>query len=40
MSESELTQEEPETVQESKDPSVIITANGTLHTTEEATIYV
>ena len=36
-SESDLTPEEQETIQKSKDPSVIMTANGT---TEEATVNV
>ena len=37
MSDSDLTPKEQETIQHSKDPSVILTANGTTHTTEEAT---
>ena len=40
MSKSDLTPEEQETVQQSKDPSVIMTANGTTHTTEKATVCV
>ena len=40
MSQSDLTAEEQETIQKSKDPSVIMTAKGTAHTTEEATVYV
>ena len=40
MSESDLTPEEQETTQKSKGPSVIMTAHGTAHTTEEATVYV
>ena len=39
-SESELTPEEQETIQKSKDPPVVLTANGTTHMTEEATVYV
>ena len=37
MSKSGLTPEEQETIRKSKDPSVTMTANGTSHTTEEAT---
>ena len=37
---SDLTPEEPETIQTLKDPSVIVTADGTTHTTVEATVYV
>ena len=40
MRKSDLTPEEQETTQTSKDPSVIMTAHGTAHTTEEATVYV
>ena len=40
MSKSDLTPEEKETIQKSKDPSVIMSADGTTRTTEEATIYV
>ena len=40
MSKSDLTMEEQETIQKSKGPSVIRTANGTAHTTEEATVFV
>ena len=40
MSKRDLTPEELETIQMSKGPSVIMTANGTTHTTEEATLYV
>ena len=40
MSTSDLTPEEQETIQNSKVPSVILTVNGTTHTTEEATIHV
>ena len=40
MSYSDSTPKEQETIQNSKDPSVIVTANGTIHTTEEATVYV
>ena len=40
MSKRDLTPEEQETIQQSKDPSVIVTANGTTHTTEEAMISV
>ena len=40
LSKSNLTLEEPDTTGISKDPSVIMTANGTTHTTEEATEYV
>ena len=39
MSRSDLTPEEQETTQKSKDPSVIVTAHETAHTTEEATVY-
>ena len=35
MSKSDLTPEEQETIRKSKDPSVIMTGNGTTHTTEE-----
>ena len=38
MSKSGSTPEEQETIK--KDPSVIMTAIGTTHTTEEATVYV
>ena len=37
MSKSDLTPEEEETIQKSKDPSVLVTATGTTHTTVEAT---
>ena len=37
MSGTELTTEEQETIRKSKDPSVIKSANGTTHTTDEAT---
>ena len=40
MSNSELTSEEQETIQKSKDPSIVKTANGTTRTTEEATVCV
>ena len=40
MSKSDLTPAEQETIRTSKDPSVIMTATGTTHTTEEATVYV
>ena len=40
MIKSDLTPEEQRLIQKSKDPSVIMTANGTAHTTEEATEYV
>ena len=40
MIKSDLTPEEHRLIQKSKDPSVIMTANGTAHTTEEATEYV
>ena len=33
-----LTPEDQETIQKSKDPSVVMTANGTAHTTKEATV--
>ena len=36
MNQSDLTPEEQETVRKSKDPSVIMTANGTTHTTEKS----
>ena len=36
MSKRDLTPEEQETI--SKDPPMIVTANGTTHTTEEATV--
>ena len=36
----ELTPEAQETIRKSKDPSVMKTANGSIHTTEEATVYV
>ena len=39
-SKSYLTPEEQETIQKSKDPSVIVTANGTTHTTGEGTVNV
>ena len=37
MSKSDLTPEQQETIQKSKNPSVIVIANGTTHTIEEAT---
>ena len=40
MSKNDSTPQEPEMVQKSKDPSVIMTANSTTHTTEEATVHV
>ena len=40
MCNRDLTPEEQETTRQSKCPSVILTANGTSHTTEEATVYV
>ena len=40
MSGSDLTPEEQETLRKSKGPSVIMTAHGTTHATEEATVYV
>ena len=40
MSKSYSTPEEQETIQKSKDPSVLMTANGTTQTTQEATVYV
>ena len=40
MSGSYLTPEEQETIQKSKDPTVIMTARGTSQTTEQATVYV
>ena len=40
MSESSLTPEDQETNKKSKAPSVIMTANGTTHATEEATVHV
>ena len=41
VTESDLTPEEQETIiQKSKDPSVIMTANGTTRTTEEAAVQV
>ena len=38
-SERNYTPKEQETIQKSKDPSVIMTAHGTTHTTEEASVY-
>ena len=38
MSKNDLTPEEQETIQKSKDPSVILSAYGTTHTTEEETV--
>ena len=38
MSKSNLTPEEQEAILKSKDPSVIMSAHGTSHTTEEATV--
>ena len=38
ISKSDLNPEEQETVQKSKDPSDIMSANGTAYTTEEATV--
>ena len=40
MSKSELTPEEQQTIQKSKDPSIIMTAHGTTRTIEEATVCV
>ena len=40
MSKSDLSTEEQEKVQKSKDPSVILTANGPSHPTEEGTVFV
>ena len=40
MSQSDLSPEEQETIQQSKDPSDIMTTIGTTHTAEEATVYV
>ena len=40
MSKSDLTPEEKETIRKSKGPSVTVTANGTTHTREEATVSV
>ena len=40
MSDSDSTPKEQEPIQNSEDPSVIMTANGTAHTTEEASVYV
>ena len=40
MSKSDLTPEEQDTIRKSKGPSVIMTANGTTHTAEVATVYV
>ena len=40
MSKSDLTPEEQETMQQPKDPSDVMTASGTTHTTGEATVYV
>ena len=40
MSDSDLTPKEQETIQHSKAPSAIMTANGTTHATEEATVTV
>ena len=38
MSNSDLTPEVQGTIQSLQDPFVIVTANGTTHTTEEATV--
>ena len=40
MSKSDLTPEEPEKIQKSKDPSIVMTGNGTTRTTEQATVSV
>ena len=40
MSESDLTSEEQETIQKSNDPSVLMSAHGTTHMTEDVTVYV
>ena len=40
MSKSDLTPEEHATIRKSKGPSVVVSANGTTHTTEAATLYV
>ena len=40
MSQSDLTPKKNETIRKSKDPSIITTANGTTHATEEAPVYV
>ena len=40
MSDSDLTPREQEPIQNSEDPSVIMTANGTTHATGEATVYI
>ena len=40
MSKSDMTPEEQETIQKSKDQLVFMNANGTAHTTEEATVCV
>ena len=40
ISESDVTTEGEETARKSKDPSVMMAANGTTHTTEETTVYV
>ena len=40
MSIRDVTPEEQETIQKSKDPMVTMTANGTTHTTEDVTVYV
>ena len=40
MSKVDLTSDKQETIQKSKDPSVIMSVNGNTHTTEEATAYV
>ena len=40
VSKSDLTTEEQETIQKSKDPSDTMTASGTIHTTEEAMVCV
>ena len=40
MTKSDLALEDQVTIRKSKDPSVIMTANGTTHTTEEATVHV
>ena len=39
MSKGDLIWEEQDTIRKSKDPSVTMTANGTIHTIEEATVY-
>ena len=40
MRKSALTPEEQDTIQKSKDPSVMMTASGTTHIMEEATVHV